>query len=313
MRWRSELLLALFVLAPGVATATQDLQTLQALEVREMQFISGGAVLSPQERQTCAELVVEALHAEPARVYKGDAEAAANLAKAAHDPAYAAELREVWRQGYLFPKDVPNDMRPILQQEQAMLQEHDPVVAIDPAHRRAVTQASLAALHSAADAIATNANVSRPDAGFESRARHLVQADFTAMDPAEAEGLAHIGRNGAYLQMFFAHANPQKKAALLAQVHASVAGAKDADDQTRRLVQTTAIMAASAEKLTLQGLMDQYAMRRMSGTHQIMQGMINRQLQQNVWSIGHPGCAPGGGNPSACSQAPIFRSVPMTP
>ncbi len=45
----------------------------------------------------------------------------------------------------------------------------------------------------------------------------------------------------------------------------------------------------------------------------MMQSIVEWQMRQNIFRIGHPGCAPGGGQPDECNNAPIYQPINPPP
>jgi hypothetical protein len=134
-----------------------------------------------------------------------------------------------------------------------------------------------------------------------------------SMDAAAAEGFAHFGQNQLYLARFFAKANQARKAALFANLRASVTGTKDEAEAAWRLAQSAAVMSASAKNLVQQGMVQRFEAREMGMQSQLWDGIVNRQMQQNVWQLRHPECAPGGSHPSSCGAAPILQTPNYVP
>jgi hypothetical protein len=96
----------------------------------------------------------------------------------------------------------------------------------------------------------------------------------------------------------------------------------DPGDSASRLARHEAAQQAFVEALAIQGktlpavqqgVVQHFEAREMGMQKQMWNGIIDRQMQQNVWQLRHPECAPGGSHPSSCGAAPMLQTPNYVP
>jgi hypothetical protein len=182
---------ALFALAvasvPCPAAAPGDTAGFAGDFSRFIAFVAGSP-LSPAEQQRVSDETAAQLRTDAAGVRRGDAWVRDYLGKLAHDPPYAAaDRREAFRLGFeMLPENDPG---------RRIVEAHDPTVVFDRAHKRLVTERSLAAWRDAFTYVAGLLNIPGPPEDFVATERVYVRANFASFSDDRQEALAHVERN----------------------------------------------------------------------------------------------------------------------
>jgi hypothetical protein len=180
-------LFAVAAAAPSLATQNDEAAAIASDFDRVLAF-AGSSPLSAPEKQRVAEETASALSSHPDDVRKGDVAVRKLLDKLAHDPPdFLAESRESLRLSF--------ELQPQSDAARQIVEAHDPMVAFDRAHKRLVTERTLAEWRAAYAWIADLLTIPGPASDFIATERDYVRAHFASMPDARQEALAHVARN----------------------------------------------------------------------------------------------------------------------
>lgn len=290
----STLAVTALLLAPAAAwgaagaPAPADLDRMARDDTTLLAFLDG-APLSAEEQRSVRSYLERAYAANPAGLTAGAARVEQALGLlATHEPRGEEAVRDAYRPALeaLPPDDA----------ERRIVDAHDRTVAFDPASRLIVTEHTLGAVRDAMRWSAGALGKAPPDAAFTAAMRDALARGFAGMDHANKLAYAHAGSNAAT-------ALPALSRAPQADQRAALLRWGDADEPNHLMRDTVSALGyASAQASRGSGGSGDLSGR-------LMHSLAQRQMQQSIFTMGHPECGPMGGNPSSCGQAPIYTEI----
>ena len=276
-------------------------------EIGMLQLLGGGTTLSPAERQQAARVVQLALQAAPEAWIGFYARDTRILGRAAaHDDPDVALLQEQGRLNAEIGAAAVPALQPASTIEREIIRAHDPTVAFVPVAKLLLTERGLEALQRDAAFVAAKAALPPPSPQFVSNAQVRLRSGLSSDDAQYANALSHVRSNAAVLASGYGQMAPAKQQRALAIVRSYVGDAAGAERDWRLAIASAQLAVAVHVGMTqnaggLPGAM-------MGNT--LMRGMVDRQMQQNMWSMRHPECGVVGNHPSSCGRdAPIMRPI----
>jgi hypothetical protein len=193
--------------AAGPAPAAQsDGAAAYAADFCRLLAFIGGSPLTPDEQRRVGDRTAADFRSDPSGVAKADEQTRAFLDKIAHDPPDAvADRREAFR--------LSVELLPDADPGRAIVEAHDPTVVFDRAHKRLVTERTLAELSRAYAWVSKLLDTPGPDAGFIAAERTFLKAQYAALPDARQDALAHVERNYPVTVDLVARADKAKIAA----------------------------------------------------------------------------------------------------
>ena len=184
-------------------------------EIRFLEFLGGGSPLTPTERQQAAEIVALGMRNKP-DAWKaedlGKQQLLNGLAKAS--PSNTNALHEVNRYHYAFHDPNYANLGAEYVQEQAIVNAHDPIIAMDRVHQRLVTRHSLQLLEQASGWAARSFKYPPPRADFQAIVARNLKEQLATLEPSVGDGIAHIERDFLYTVPYFASLSAQQRTVL---------------------------------------------------------------------------------------------------
>jgi hypothetical protein len=276
-------------------------------EIALLQFLGGGSPLSSTEKQEAARIVDLAMHTAPQTWIRLDENGAKVLQQiAAGGPASAGDIRESGRLSSELGKSIDPKLQTTFDMEARIIKAHDPVVFFDRAHNLLVTEQTLRVLQTASTWTAKMFQIPAPDDRFLDTVRETARSGIsTVFDQIALDGLVHIERNFPYAGKFFAQVGPQKTDAFFRGNRPRMIDLPDHKAAQLNLAKAAAVISRTGYN----NLAGDPNTRNAQGANGLMNGMWNRQMQQNIWGLRHPECGPMGNHPSTCSEAPINSPI----
>lgn len=230
-----------------VPAPVEDPAALAKLDIDALEFIVA-APLALEERQQIAEVVRTNWQTEAGRMAAIGGRITQDLATDLKlSPEDAEATRESWRGGTEFPSSPL--IEPWASVEKRIEDAHDPIVALDAAKRRLVTERSLFVLRNAAAWTAQKIGLPGPDDTFIDRARAMVRARYPLLPDEVARGLAVIAGNSRYEAGYINDTAPEKRDAFFAATRNAFAAVRDPAEQQWWLARFTATFADTAAKV----------------------------------------------------------------
>ena len=274
-----------------------------------LQLLGGGTPLSPAEQQQAAHAVQLALQEAPEvwiGFYARDTRILGRAA--AHDDPEVASIQEQGRLGAEIGAAAVPALQPVLAIEREIIRAHDPTVAFVPAAKLLLTERGLEALGRDAAFVAAKAGLQPPSPRFVSDAEARLRSGLSGEDAKYDNALGHVRSNAAVLASGYAQMPPAKQQRALAIVRSYVGDAAGPERDWRLAIASAQLAVVVHLGMTQDAGGQLGAM--MGNT--MMHGLVDRQMQQNLWGMRHPECGPVGSHPSSCGRdAPIMR--PITP
>ncbi len=300
--------LALALPTASAQVARPSATDLVGHEIGMLQLLGGGTALNPAERRQAAHVVQLGLQAAPEAWIGFYARDSRILGRAAaHDDPEVASFQE---QGRLRAETGAVGI-PALQScsviEREIIRAHDPTIAFLPSANLLLTERGLAALRKDAAFVAAKAGLPPPSPRFVGDAQARLRSGLSSDDAQYANALGHVRSNAAVLASGYDRMAPDKRQRALAIVEGYVGNTTGAE-RDWRLAIASAQLAVVVHAGMAQGAGGRGTM--MGNT--MMRGLVDRQMQQNIWGMRHPECGVVGSHPSSCGRdAPIMR--PITP
>jgi hypothetical protein len=279
-------------------------------EIALLEFLGGGSSLSAAEKQEAAHANEIGMRTVPQKWREADARGAKLLQQMpTADPGSLGDYRQSSRLLYENGKALQRDFQPMFDIEARIVKAHDPTVYFDKASGILVTEQTLRALEKASTWTAQQFQIPGPDSDFLKNVREGMRANFSAnFDKIGVEGLVHMERDYPYGAAFFRQIGPQRTAAFFNAQRPHMIDLPDKKSSQLNLAKSACVIA----KVGFENVVKNRSMQSTMATSLFMQKMTQRQMQQNVWSLAHPECAPAGSHPSSCiTEAPI--SQPISP
>lgn len=219
-------------------------------EVRALEFIGGGSPLSAAERGQAASVVAMAMRDAPDRwkaVNLSLEQTLAHIGQGNH--AYNNALREQFRYDYEFPKAGRNGWPREFDIERAIIETHDPVIAVDAAHRLLFTKHMVPFLEQTAAWAAHSYQLPPPDNQFFPTIEQADLRNFAGIDPVVAQALAHIEKNAWFAPAYFNKAPANLRTAFFAKSKQSTFhNLENHANEQRQIGEAGAVIAAWAAK-----------------------------------------------------------------
>jgi hypothetical protein len=253
-------------------------------EIRILEFIGGGSPLTAQERQQAAQAVDTAMGTAPDRWRAVDAAVQNILTNVdQHNMPLNNMLREQNRYNYAFASTSTNGWVPEYAIEKRIIEAHDPVVAIDQEHKRLVTQHSMHFLLETGTWVARNFKLSPPRSDFEAVVRSYLEREFLTLEPAIAEGIAHIERDAWYTSAYFDHLPEPKRTNFFTNTRDKTFHLKgDSANEQWQLAEAAGMLAAFAARQAPA----------QSGPGMMSQQILMRQMTQKALTGAMRGMSP---------------------
>lgn len=240
-----------------------------------LEFIEGGSPLTTAERQQAVKVVAIGMRSSPAKWQQTDAAEARALEQIAqNNEAYNNTLREAIRYTYVFRNGEANGLQPEFVIEKRIIEAHDPVIAIDAAHRRVVTAQMLPFIEQTAAWAAKEYGFAPPGTNFKAWVIADLQQQLATLDAPIAEGFAHIERNAWFAPKFFEQLPPAQRTAFFAKNRdATFHNLNDPHSEQWQIAEAGAMIAGFAAKRTLA---------QMGGQGGSGYALLNQQMQMKA-------------------------------
>lgn len=214
MSVRQQFACLLGLLAAPLALAQQPQPNQQVLVQQEtalVQFIGGGSPLSAAERDQCAAIVDDAMRHHPDAWLK-DSENDEAALKLIHsgNATVIGRFYDSERYAYQF-EGKTGPLAAYFLLERRIIEAHDPVLFVDVQHHWLVTAHMMVALRAGAQWAASMYAMTPPRTDFDQSVRAQL-ATLPTLDPAIADGIAHISRYQTLAPLYFSSLTPAARA-----------------------------------------------------------------------------------------------------
>jgi hypothetical protein len=266
------------LLFPVAAAGAQppDIAATTHREIALLEFYGGGSPLSAQERQKAADMVLREMQRAPQAELAADAGAVKLLRALSEGPPTLVALA---REGGRLNAQLHEAVDLALQQQQAMeariIEAHDPVIVLDPTHKRLVSEQTVRILQRADTSGATVFDVPSPGPDFADQMRQALPRAWPGMDDGMQDAMAHAERDLPYAANFLQAMNREKRVSFVQTWRARIMAAPDAAGQQLNLAEVMAVVGMTAFRHSQSG---DGAQGTLAGRLP-MQDLANRQLE----------------------------------